>query len=290
MPSGIGHYGFRGNESDIEGEILLKALKLAIVQMRSLQGDTNANLKKMMMFIERAAEEKTDIICFPEMSLTGYSSEYGPESVLSDDDALVHAVKDASSAKNMIVIFGFIEKNGEGLPYLTQLTVCPDGASMKYRKTHLGTREDGRFTAGNLIDVFETEKCSIGVALCWEAHMPDVFTTLRKKGAELIIVPHASNLGGGRRKETWMRYLPARAWDNDVYIAACNSIEADEGTLPSGGGSMVLDRKGNVIFENFNGTECMDIVDLEGFDRKDGPPDNMCNIDYFERRRPDIYR
>ena len=52
----------------------MKTLKLALVQMRSVVGEADANLKKMMMYIDRAAEGKTDIICFPVMSLTGYSS------------------------------------------------------------------------------------------------------------------------------------------------------------------------------------------------------------------------
>lgn len=59
----------------------LKTLKLALVQMRSSVGDMDANLKKMLMFIDRAAEENADIICFPEASLTGYSSDHGPTNI-----------------------------------------------------------------------------------------------------------------------------------------------------------------------------------------------------------------
>ncbi len=269
--------------------MLLKNLKLALVQMRSILGDLHANLEKMMAFVDRAAEEKTDIICFPEMSLTGYSSEYGPEDVISDDDPVVETVRNAACKKDIAVIFGFMEKNGEDLPYLTQLIACPDGTYVKYRKTHLGTREEGRFTCGGSIPVIGTKNAIIGVALCWEAHIPDIFSVLRRNGAELIFIPHASNLGGERRKETWMRYLPARAWDNDVYVAACNSIGDNGRGSVSGGGTIVMNRKGIAIFENFNGTESLDIVELEGFDRDDGLSYDMCNIKYFQRRRPELY-
>jgi predicted amidohydrolase len=268
----------------------LKTLKLALVQMQSSVGDIDANLKKMLMFIDRAAEENADIICFPEASLTGYSSDHGPDDTVYDCGLPVGAVRNAACANDIIIVFGFMEKKNKGLPYLTQLTICPDGTSMKYRKTHLGTREAGRFTEGDSIDVLDTEKTVIGVALCWEAHMPDIFTVLRRNGAELIVIPHASNLGGGRRKETWMRYLPARAWDNDVYIAACNSIGDNGRGSISGGGSIVLNKKGIVIFENFNGTESLDIVELDGSDRDDVPSEDMCNIKYFRRRRPELYR
>ncbi len=257
--------------------------------MQSSVGDTDGNLKKMMTFIEQATEEKTDIICFPEMSLTGYSSEYDPEDILSDDDPRITLIKSISSTKNIDIIFGFMEKNDANMPYLTQLTVCPDGTSMKYRKTHLGTREDGHFTEGDSIAVLETEKTVIGIALCWEAHVPDIFTVLRKNGAELILIPHASNLGGIRRKETWLRYLPARAWDNDVYIAACNAIGNNGRGSKFGGGSIILNRKGITVFENFNEIESMDIVELDGFDHDDGLPSNMRNIKFFQRRRPELY-
>lgn len=257
--------------------------------MYSHIGNTDLNLKKMMTFIEEAAKEKTDIICFPEMSLTGYTSEYGPENILSVDDSRIMALKDAASAKNICIIFGFIEKSSTDLPYLTQMIVCPDSKSMKYRKTHLGMRESAHFTEGNSIDILETEKAVIGVALCWEAHVPDIFTVLRGIGAELIFIPHASNLGGVRRKETWLRYFPARSWDNDVYIAACNSIGNNEIGSRFGGGSIILDRKGIVVFENFNGIESIDIIELEGFNRDNGSPDNMRDINFFQRRRPELY-
>ena len=257
--------------------------------MQSSVGDIDGNLKKMIAFIEQAAEEKADIVCFPEMSLTGYSSKYGPENILSHDDPRIITIKDLASTKHINIIFGFMEKNDTDMPYLTQLTVCPDGTSMKYRKTHLGTREDGHFTEGNSIDVLKTEKAVIGVALCWEAHIPDIFTVLRRKGAELIFIPHASNLGGMRRKETWLRYLPARAWDNDMYVVACNAIGDNMQGSRFGGGSVVLNRKGITVFENFNEIESMNIMELEGFDHDDGMSGNMCDIKFFQRRRPELY-
>ena len=258
--------------------------------MRSLLGDTHANLEKMTGFVDLAAEEGADIVCFPEMSLTGYSSEHGPGDVIGEDDPAVVTIGDLARDKGLVIVFGFMEENGGGLPYLTQMIASPDGTSMSYRKTHLGSREDGRFASGDALDVFKTDKAVLGLALCWEAHLPEVFTALREQGAELILVPHASNLGGMRRKEAWMRYLPARAWDNDAYIAACNAVGDTAKGSVFGGGSIVLDRKGGIISEDFDGTESMVVIGLDGFDRDDGPDDDMRDIRFFRRRRPELYR
>ena len=49
-----------------------RKVRIALGQMKVVQGDTKENLRKMMEMIDQAAEQNVDIICFPELAYTGY--------------------------------------------------------------------------------------------------------------------------------------------------------------------------------------------------------------------------
>ena len=50
----------------------MRNVRIALGQMRAVQGDTRANMKKMEAMAAGAAAGGADIICFPELSYTGY--------------------------------------------------------------------------------------------------------------------------------------------------------------------------------------------------------------------------
>ena len=50
----------------------MRNVRIALGQMRAVQGDTRANMKKMEARAAGAAAGGADIICFPELSYTGY--------------------------------------------------------------------------------------------------------------------------------------------------------------------------------------------------------------------------
>ena len=52
-----------------------RKVRIALGQMKVVQGDTKENLRKMMEMIDQAAEQNVDIICFPELAYTGYFLE-----------------------------------------------------------------------------------------------------------------------------------------------------------------------------------------------------------------------
>ncbi len=266
----------------------MKDLRLAMVQMRSVVGNIDDNFEKMNEYIDTASKNEADIICFPEASLTGYSTSYSESDMLSSDCSHIKKLENIAHSKNMVIVFGLIEKAASSI-YMTQAVVCRN-ETMLYRKTHLGSREEGRFTRGEELPVIESDNAVIGVHLCWESHIPDISTVLRSKGAELILIPHASNLIGLKRKEVWMKSLVARAYDNSVYVAACNAVGDNACGSVFGGGILVLDRKGNVICEDFKGKESVIFADLKTYSHNDDEGNLMGDVRYFKRRRPELYR
>ena len=104
-------------------------------------------------------------------------------------------------------------------------------------------------------------------------------------------MPFASGLGGERRCSSWGRCLPARAYDNTVYVGACNAYGPTGAGTDLGGGAMILDPRGIVMSEDYSG-ECMVTADLtsEPLDRiRAEGYENMRDLCFLDKRRPELY-
>lgn len=262
----------------------MKNIRLTMVQMQSIAGDPERNLFRMKEIVD---ENDSDIICFPEMCLSGYSTIDPVRIALSPDDPYIQAVHKLAKETGKAIVFGYIEKDGDVMRLRQEFA---DGSDERkfYRKSHLGTREAELFIPGNELPVFGIKGVCVGLHLCTESHVPEICTTFRKKGAELVLIPFASGISD-RRKRVWHSYLPARACDNGMYVAACSMV-GDNGTgVKFGGGLIMLDPKGMVIDEYYGDDDHCISADIGGKLPRDGP-ETMMNISYFDRRRPELYR
>ncbi len=283
-------------------------LKVATAQIESTLGQVGGNLETHVRWIERAAREGADLVFFPECSLTGYGTEHAREHAISIDDEAVRAVESCAREEGIAAGFGFIERavgggaargesrgvdalgsSKQGCDLFITYEIAGGDERLAYRKTHLGSHEHEVFVAGDELPVAHVAGTCVGVQLCWEAHIPDIASTLRAKGAQLVICPHAGGLGGTRRIESWDRYLAARALDNGMYVMACNALRRNADGLLTGGGMAAYGPDGVRIAAEASTEEGMLLVDMESPLPRDLPDDGMRHISYFDRRRPELY-
>ena len=260
----------------------MRHMRIGVVQMMPHLGDASANIAAMRGFMERAAAEGCDLACFPEACITGYSTAQASEVALAADDARLSELEGCAYELGIAVSYGYIERY-DGELHIAHVVSGREG-HLVYRKTHLGSRERGVFAMGNELPVAVVDGVCVGVQLCWEANIPDITTVYRTKGAELVLMPYASGASGARRRETWERVLPARASDNGIYVAACNLLGKS-----GGGGIAVFDPKGRVLASHYEPGEALVVCDFFSELPRNGSGDDMHNISYFDRRRPELY-
>ena len=266
----------------------MKSFRLCMVCMRSAVGDVRGNTEKILKITDKAVRGGSDFIVFPEMSVTGYSMVSGSLEKINTDSPAVREIT-AASEGGKCICFGFCDDEG----YIVQCIADNGKIAGFYRKTHLGYAESQRMKPGNSLDIIRTSKGNAGIQLCWESHFPEISRTYALKGADIILMPHASGLTGKRREETWKRILPSRAYDNSVYAASCNASGDNGAGVSFGGCGMILDPLGRVIAEDFSGEECEIYADitpepLEAIRNGDGFR-TMKNLYYLEKRRPELY-
>jgi N-carbamoylputrescine amidase len=265
-------------------------LRVAAVVMRSEFGDTRANLKKTENFARAAAEQGADVVCFPELNISGYALK---EEVREIAEPLpgpsAREVQRIAGAYGIIILAGIAERLVDGGVAITQIVVSPEREPEVYRKLHLSVGEQAFFRAGNEAPVFRTEKAVFGVQLCYDAHFPELSTAMALRGAEVIFVPHASPPPetADEKRARWLRYLSARAYDNSIFLVACNQTGEGVAGINFSGVALILDPRGEVIAESSDNEEQMLIAELKAgvLERT-----RSTRMGFFlTQRRPDMY-
>jgi len=144
------------------------------------------------------------------------------------------------------------------------------------------------FKPGNRISLFETHGIKFGIQLCYDAHFPELATRMAVDGADVIFMPHASPRGTPQEKlDSWMRHLSARAFDNGVFIVACNQVGGNQKGLEFPGLAVVVGPSGNILTEKTTGRESMLVTDLKADDLSDVRDHKMRY--FLPNRRPELY-
>jgi len=204
----------------------MEDVTIGAVCMHAEPGQVDENLKTIDRLAREAAANGADIVCFPECSLTGYSLDPEQRHACSLSLALAGSLLTGIAGDSgVVIIAGLAEDSGDGRPFITQMVVGPEGLIGLHRKSHLGPPERVVYQAADAIETLSFCGATVGIQLCYETHFPEISTTMALRGAEVLFCPHASPRGTGNEKlESWLRHLPGRAFDNGVFVVACNQV------------------------------------------------------------------
>jgi predicted amidohydrolase len=225
-------------------------VKLALAQISSKRESKSENLLKIEKLTLKAKQQGSDLIIFPEMSLTGYV-------LLDQVYELAETIPGLSTQKietlakktGMHIIFGMPElsEKTQATVFNTAVCVGPQGLIGKYRKMYLPTHsifeEKRYFRPGYEAAAFQTEVGNIGLTICYDIFFPEVYRLIRLKGAQLIICISASP---AVRRSYFEILTSARALENTAFLAYVNLAGVEDG-LQFWGGSRLVGPTGEVL-------------------------------------------
>ena len=238
--------------------------RIAAAVMHCPVGGIRDNLDRMDALAETAANRGADLICFPEMNISGYASrEAMAPHAEPIPGPITTALEDMAAHRKLTILAGMAETGPGGELFASHVVIRPGDAPEVYRKLHLAPPEQPQFTAGDRIPVFTDGDLTFGIQLCYDAHFPELATHMAVKGVDVIFMPHASPRGDALQKhQSWMRHLPARAYDNGVFVVACNQVGDNGAGLSFPGNAVVIGPSGDIIAENLNGETGLLVADL----------------------------
>lgn len=264
--------------------------RIAIIVSNARLGHTEANYEKTAGWVKRGAKAGASLVCFPELNLTGYHIRPPlAEAAEPGNSSYLERLEKLAKTYQVSILSGMAEKAAGRRTYAAHWVIRPDGIAGRYRKTHLGPPEKEIFTPGDEIPLFHTERLDFGIQLCYDAHFPELSTHMALAGADAIFIPHASPGDSAAAKlASWMRHLPARAFDNSVFVIALNQTGDNGHGLCFPGAALVLSPAGKVLASYAHAAEQMLIVDLKAADLASIRKHRMrC---FLPNRRPELYR
>ncbi len=246
--------------------------KLGLVQM-TMVDDQTQNVQKALDFMEKAAQLKVDIICFPELSFNSFFPKYpGEKQFFAQAQPipgdLTTKFQEAAAKYEMVTIINLYEQGDLlGEYYDTSPIIDSDGKMLgKVRMTHICEEKacHEKFyywepTNHTAYQVFTTHKGKIGVSICYDRHYPEIYRYLALKGAELILTPTA--ITTPEPIHMYEIELQAHSFENQVYTAFCNRV-GKEDFLEFGGKSFVVNPEGQIMTRAKELEEDLIVVDL----------------------------
>ncbi|EJL34717.1 putative amidohydrolase [Caulobacter sp. AP07] len=277
----------------------MTSLRAATVQFHHAAGDKAANLATVQAFVARAAARDVKILAFPEMCLTGYwhcrdlsldgwraLAEPVPSGPCSQ--ALLSLARD----HDMAIGAGLVEVADDGRLYNTYVVALPDGRVERHRKLH--AFESPHVSSGDGFTVFDTPfGVRLAVLICWDNNLVENVRATALLGADVLLAPHQT--GGtasrsphamgvidpalwrnrardpealraefqGDKGRGWLlRWLPARAHDNGLFVLFSNGVGEDAGEVRTGN-AMILDPYGRIVAETDAIDDAMVVADLD---------------------------
>jgi predicted amidohydrolase len=275
-------------------------LRAAAVQFQHRPEDKAYNLGKIESFTARAASERVELLVFPEMCLTGYwhIRKLGRPEI----DDLAEPVPEGPSVTRLLELAdryglslgaGLIERDPEGRLFNTYVVAMPGGNFARHRKLHCFI--SGHMESGKEYTVFDLPGgARAAVLICYDNNIIENVRITSLMGAEVLLAPHQTGgcdspsprcmgmidrkiwdnrekdpatieaeIKGPKGREWLLRWLPARAHDNGLFLVFANGIGPDDDEVRTGN-SMILDPYGAIVAETWKAGDDMVIADLDG--------------------------
>ncbi len=232
-------------------------MKIALIQYNPEWENKEANKKKILSMIKDI--EGTDLLIFPEMTLTGFTmkSREMSETIQGDSYRFFSSI---ASEKSSNIFAGVIERRNNR-NYNTLIHIKSDGHLVKlYRKVHpfSYSSENEHYYAGSKPAITKIRKWNVGLTICYDLRFPELFRKYGKKRTHLIV-----NIANwpDTRIEHWRTLLKARAIENQCYVAGVNRVGKDP-KLNYIGFSSVFDPMGKEIVAVENDEKVI-VVDID---------------------------
>ena len=256
----------------------------------------DAMLEAHVPFIEKAADQGVQVLCFQEVFTQPYFCPSQDEKWYAAAEAIpdghtTRLMQEAAKKHGMVIVVPIYEEVMPGLYYNAAAVIDADGSYLgKYRKTHIpqvaGFWEKFFFKPGNSDwPVFETAFCKLGVYICYDRHFPEGWRALALNGAEYIVNPSATVAGLSRY--LWELEQPASAAANGVFIGAINRV-GDEAPWNIGtcyGSSYIVNPRGKIEAQASGDQDELLVHEID----LDMVREIRNKWQFFRDRRPELY-
>lgn len=258
-------------------------MKIAIIQMNIDFNSPQKNREKVLNMIDKACENKLDVVLLPEMWNTTFNFESFEERADKEGQPTLNILSQKAIAHDVNIIAGSIADKNEDNIYNRSYVINREGDVIyAYDKIHLvhHAKEDVYMKEGNNLEVFEIDGVKCGIIICYDLRFPELCRSLALKGAEVIFAPVQWFETRAYHYEVLSK---ARALENQVFFVTANRV-GEEFKAVFCGKSMVIDPWAEIVGQLDNKEGILHCeIDLDLIKRV------RSKVTCYQDRRTDMY-
>ncbi len=298
----------------------MKDIRVASVQFQHTASNKSANLAVMKGFVDAAARAQVQLVVFPECCITGYwhlrELDRSALQELAEPIPQGPSVRQLlawSQTHSMTIGAGLVELADDGQLYNSYCVAMPNGQIACHRKIHCFI--SAHMASGDRFTVFDSPHgCRLGTLICYDNNIVENVRACALDGAEILLAPHQTGgcrsgspyamgviprslwderernpqpleaeLRGEKGRGWLLRWLPARAHDNGLFLIFSNGVGPDGDEVRTGN-AMILDPYGRILRETWRAGDAMVVADLQASLRE-----RCTGVRWLRTRRPELY-
>ncbi len=297
----------------------MENIKISTAQFEHRSGDKAYNLGVIEKLARQAKDQGASAIAFHECSVTGYTfaRHLDREQMLDlaefiPDGPSIRHLTDIARDTGITLLAGLFEKDRDKNLYKAYICVDEHGLVAKHRKLHPFINP--WLKPGDSYCVFKLHGWTCGILICYDNNIVENVRATTLLGAQVLFMPHVTMCTpsprpgagfvdpalwynretdpttlrlefDGMKGRAWlMKWLPARAYDNGIYVVFSNPIGMDDDQLKNGC-SMILDPFADILAECRSFEDSLVTATLV--------PEKLVQAGgtrYLKARRPELYR
>ncbi|MCX8038611.1 MAG: carbon-nitrogen hydrolase family protein [Candidatus Sumerlaeia bacterium] len=228
-------------------------LQISCVQLHWAK-DIEENVAKHRDYLTWARSEGSDIVLFPEASLTGYDFDY---ILATPEKAVVEALNEVAryaADLSLYAIVGSLQRRGARRFLNLAHVISPRGKVVyEYAKVQLAGRLERKYCRpGDKIALFKVSGCPCTLIICRDGRHPELYRLPAMAGARILFHPAS---GSERIEGVAWKSLAGRATHpagptTHIFHCVANTVgQSRDGLQTSAGGSFIKDPTGLSLAE-----------------------------------------
>lgn len=194
-------------------------MKICIAQTKSEKGKVQENIQNHLRIVKRAIKSNSDLIIFPELSITNYEPDLAKELSTDIENSIFNPFQELSDNNKIIIGIGMPTNSTDGVN-ISMLIFQSNEKRVVYSKQMLHSDELPYFACGNDQVILTIKEKKIAVGICYETLQHGHFLNTQQKGADIYIASVAKPKGG---IEKAYKHFPkiAREFNTPILMSNC---------------------------------------------------------------------
>lgn len=258
-------------------------VKVAVAQVGTVLFDQDKTLAKLESYVQQAAQEKAELVLFPEAFVGGYPkgidfgatlgirTDKGRERFQNYFDQAIEvpgeitvSIGELAKKHQIEIVTGAVEQKG-GTLYCTTLHFDKQGELIHHHRKIMPTAHERVVWGqgdGSSLTVSKSDVGKVGKLICWENYMPLARQALYDQGVEIYCAPTVDD------RDAWIPTLQHIARESRCFVlSSCQYLEKSNypeevlsearnlSDLPIRGGSCIISPMGEFIEKPVYGKE-----------------------------------